>query len=85
MDVVGVKRHTRQVIFGEARWRTTTITARDLEALIEKGLLWLQGDTARWEVHYAFFAKAVGQVQIEDTEAETVHVFTPEDITSLGA
>jgi hypothetical protein len=46
--------------------------------------LWLQGDTARWEVHYAFFAKAVGQVQIEDAEAEMVHVFTPEDITTLG-
>ena len=85
VDVVGVNRHTRQVIFGEVRWRTTTITTRDLEALIEKGLLWLQGDTARWEVHYAFFAKAVGHVQLEDAEAEMVHVFTPEDITTLGA
>jgi hypothetical protein len=26
VDVVGVNRHTRQVLFGEARWRATHVT-----------------------------------------------------------
>ena len=60
--------HWRQSVgspgdFGEARWRSTPVTTADLHALMEKGLLWLRGDTARWDVHYAFFARNVGQVE----------------------
>jgi len=58
------------------------VTAQDLNALIEKGLLWLRGDTSRWDVHYAFFARAFGQVQVEGVEEEAVHLFTPEDVTA---
>jgi len=39
---------------GEARWRATNVTAQDLNALIEKGLLWSRDDTSRRDVHYAF-------------------------------
>ena len=84
IDVVGVNRQNRQVIFGEARWRSSNVTTKDLEILIEKGLIWLKGDTARWEIHYAFFAKSVGQIDVDDLEADTVHIFTPEDIINLA-
>jgi uncharacterized protein len=84
VDVVGVNRHTRQVLFGEARWRATHVTNKDVEDLIEKGLLWLEGDTARWDVHYAFFAKAFGRIQVDESEAENVHLFTPADLTTLA-
>jgi len=81
VDVLGVNRTTRQVIFGEARWRPTAVTQKDVDVLMEKSLLWLHGDTARWEVHYAFFAKAITESSETD---ETVHYFSPEDVTQLG-
>ena len=85
VDIVGVNRQTRQVIFGEARWRATNVTTKDLEILIEKGLLWLKGDTARWDVHYAFFAKSFGQINSDNLEPDTIHLFSPEDIANLGS
>ena len=57
-----MNRADHRAIFGEARWRSTPVTTADLHGLIEKGLLWLRGDTARWDDHYAFFARNVGQV-----------------------
>ena len=53
-------------------------------ALLEKGLLWLRGDTARWDVHYAFFTRNSGQVEGTDLGAENVHLFTPDDVTSAN-
>jgi len=85
VDVVGVNRADHRVVFGEARWRSTPVTIADLHALMEKGLLWLKGDTARWDVHYAFFARNVGQVEEAGLGEENVHLFTPEDVTSVGA
>ena len=82
VDVVGVNRSERRVVFGEARWRATNVTSKDLNALMEKGLLWLRGDTSRWDVHYAFFAKTFGQVQVEGVDEEAVHLFTPQDVTA---
>ena len=82
VDVVGVNRRERQVVFGEARWRATHVTAKDLNTLMEKGLLWLRGDTSRWEVHYAFFAKGFGRVQVEGVDEQAVHLFTPQDVTT---
>jgi uncharacterized protein len=84
IDVVGVNRQTRQVIFGEVRWRTTDVINKDIETLVEKGLLWLQGDTARWEAHYAFFAKSFGQVQVDALDPDELHLFIPDDIAYLG-
>jgi hypothetical protein len=46
--------------------------------------LWLEGDTARWDVHYAFFAKSFGRIQVDASEAENVHLFTPADLTTLA-
>ncbi len=82
VDVVGVNRRERQVVFGEARWRATNVTSEDLNVLMEKGLLWLRGDTSRWDVHYAFFARSFGQVQVEGVDEESVHLFTPEDVVA---
>jgi AAA+ ATPase superfamily predicted ATPase len=84
IDVVGVNRTERRVIFGEARWRTSRVTSADLDALVEKGLLWLRGDTSRWDVHYAFFARGFGQVQVEGVEEQLVHLFTPEDVIAVS-
>ncbi len=83
IDVVGVNRQTKQVIFGEVRWRTTNVTTKDLEILTEKGLKWLHGDTAHWDVHYAFFAKSIGEVTAEGIDDEQLHLFRPENIANL--
>ncbi len=80
VDVVGVNRQTRQVLFGEVRWRSTAVTQKDIDVLIEKSLLWLHGDTARWEVHYAFFAKAFAERYAGD---DPIYCFLPEDVTNL--
>jgi AAA+ ATPase superfamily predicted ATPase len=82
IDLVGVNRADHRVIFGEARWRNTPVTTADLHALMEKGLLWLRGDTARWDVHYAFFARNLGQVESAGVGEENVHLFGPDDVTS---
>ena len=84
IDVIGVNRDHR-VVFGEACWRSTPVTTADLHALMEKGLLWLKGDTARWDVHYAFFARNVGQVEEAGLGEESVHLFTPDDVASVSA
>ena len=57
IDVVGVDRHSRSVVFGEARWRQEPFTCRDLERLAERGQRWLQGSDAHWDVHYAVYAR----------------------------
>ncbi|MEW6363807.1 MAG: ATP-binding protein [Acidobacteriota bacterium] len=81
VDVIGVNRSERRVVFGEARWRSTAVTAKALGDLVEKGLLWLRGDTSRWDVHYAFFGRSFGRVQIDRVDRDKVHLFTPEDVT----
>lgn len=81
IDVVGVNRYMHQVIFGEVRWRSHAVTQKDVDLLMEKGLRWLHGDTARWDVHYAFFAKTfTSSVEMD----ENVHIFTPDDVTRLA-
>lgn len=85
INVVGVNRTDHRVVFGEARWRSTPVTSADLHALMDKGLLWLRGDTARWDIHYAFFTRNAGQVEGIALGEENVHLFTPDDITSVDA
>ena len=68
------------MVFGEARWRSSGVTSAELNELIEKGLLWLKGDTARWDVHYAFFAHGFGQLRGEHVDEDNLHLFTPDDI-----
>lgn len=82
VDVVGVNRTERRVVFGEARWRSTPVTARDLAALTEKALTWLRGDTTRWDVHYAFFARSFGQVEVAAHRESPVQLFTPAHVIS---
>jgi len=59
IDVVGVDRHSRSVVFGEARWRQEPFTRRNLERLVEQGQHWLRGSDAHWDVHYAVYARSV--------------------------
>lgn len=44
---------------------------------MEKGLLWPKGDTARWDDHYAFFARTLGPVEEAGVGEDNVHLFTP--------
>jgi hypothetical protein len=68
-------------LFNEARWRSAPVTARDLESLVEKGLLWLRGDTSRWDVHYAFFARGFGeQLTASAGDEDNVHLFTAQEL-----
>ncbi len=83
VDAVGLNRQTKQVVFAEVRWRATNVTTKDLDLLIEKSLKWLHGDTAHWDVHYAFFAKSIGTVMVNEIDVEQVHLFQPADITQL--
>jgi len=81
IDVVGVDRHSRSVMFGEARWRQESFTQRDLERLMERGRHWLQGSDAHWDVHYAVYARnlAPGLVALAEQE-RNVHLFAPADV-----
>ena len=38
---------------------------------------------AGWDVHYAFFAKSIGTVMVNEIDAAQVHLFQPTDITQL--
>lgn len=81
IDVVGVDRHSRSVVFGEARWRQEPVTRRDLERLVERGQHWLRGSDAHWDVHYAVYARnlAPGLRALGEQE-RNVHLFTPGDV-----
>ncbi len=84
IDVVGVDRHSRSVVFGEARWRQEPFTRRDLERLVEQGQRWLQGSDAHWGVHYAVYARnpAPGLCALAEQE-RNVHLFTPAEVVSI--
>jgi AAA+ ATPase superfamily predicted ATPase len=81
IDVVGVDRHSRSVVFGEARWRQEPCTRRDLERLMEQGQRWLRGSDAHWDVHYAIYARnlAPGLQALGEGE-RNVHLFTPTEV-----
>lgn len=80
LDVVGLNRGERRVVFGEARWRRQPATVQTLERLMERSRAWL-GQDPDWEVHYALFARAFGQELRELAAAEgDVHLYAPEDM-----
>jgi len=80
LDIVGLNRGERRVIFGEARWRRQSVTVQTLERLVEQSRAWL-GRDPDWEVHYALFARAFGPALQELAAAERdVHLYTPEDV-----
>jgi len=81
IDLVGVDRHSRSVVFGEARWRQEPFARRDLERLVEQGQRWLQGSDAHWDVHYAIYARnpAPGLSALAEQE-RNVHLFTPGEV-----
>jgi len=69
LDVVGLNRGERRVVFGEAKWRRRPATVQTLERLVERSRAWL-GRDPDWEVHYALFARAFGQELRELAAAE---------------
>lgn len=79
IDVVGVNRTERRVCFGEVKWTRTPVTESTLDALIDKSIRWLDGDTG-WDVHYALFARDFGQVRERAAGDPETHFFTPADI-----
>ncbi|MFQ5854324.1 MAG: DUF234 domain-containing protein [Anaerolineae bacterium] len=83
IDVVGVDRHTRSVVFGEARWRREPFTSRDLDRLVERGQRWLQGSDAHWDAHYVVYARnpAPGLRTLAEQERH-IHLFTPAQVVA---
>lgn len=85
IDVVGIDRRSRSIVFGEARWRQEPVTAREMEQLIQRGQHWLRGSDAHWDTHYAVYARnlAPGLRVLGDGE-RNVHLFTPAEVVRAG-
>jgi hypothetical protein len=83
IDVVGVNRSERRVLFGEAKWTREPVTESVLDRLIDRGNRWLEGDTG-WDVHYALFAREFGQVQALAGQEPGFYFFRPEDVLQVG-
>ncbi len=79
IDIVGVNRAERRVLFGEAKWTREPMTESVLEKLIDRGNRWLGGDTG-WDVHYALFAREFGQVRESAGQEPGFYFFKPEDV-----
>ena len=79
IDVVGVNRAERRVLFGEAKWTRELLTESILDTLIDRGNRWLDGDTG-WDVHYALFAREFGAVREQAGQEPGLYFFTPADI-----
>ena len=79
LDVVGIDRHSRSVVFGEARWRQEPFTRQHLEHLIAQSQAWLRGSDAHWDVYYAIYARnpAPGLQALVEQERNLL-LFTPE-------
>lgn len=84
IDVVGVNRAERRVLFGEAKWTREPMTEKVLETLIDRGNRWLGGDTG-WDVYYAFFAREFGQVRATAGQEPGFYFFTPAEILQASA
>jgi hypothetical protein len=83
IDVVGVNRSERRVLFGEAKWTREPASEGVLEKLIDRGNRWLGGDSG-WEVHYALFAREFGRVRVMAGQEPGFHFFQPTDIVPSG-
>lgn len=79
IDVVGINRHERRVVLGEAKWLNEAMTSKQLDLLMERGRLWLDGESG-WDVHYALFSRSGFTRSLLDLAAREpdVHLFTPE-------
>ncbi|MBV7338797.1 ATP-binding protein [Chloroflexi bacterium TSY] len=79
LDVVGIDRHNRSVVFGEARWRQEPFTPRHLEHLIAQSQTWLHGSDAHWDVYYAVYARnSAPSLQALVERERNLYLFTPE-------
>jgi hypothetical protein len=81
LDIVGMDRHSRSVIFGEARWRQEPFTRQHLDHLIAQSQAWLQGSDAHWDVYYAVYARNPGPgLQALVEQERNLFLFTPETV-----
>ena len=61
------------------------MTSQQLDALIERGRLWLDGESG-WDTHYALFSRSgfnPALIDIADHDPK-VHLFTPESMLIQG-
>jgi hypothetical protein len=79
IDVVGVNRAERRVLFGEAKWRREPAGEGTLNTLIDRSARWLGGDTG-WDVHYALFAREFGRLRERAGHEAGLYFFTPNDL-----
>lgn len=86
LDLVGVDRHSRSVVFGEARWRQEPFTRQHLEHLMAQSQAWLHGSDAHWDVYYVVYARnpAPG-LQALVAQERNLYLFTPEMVVRGGA
>ncbi|MEZ4864338.1 MAG: ATP-binding protein [Caldilineaceae bacterium] len=82
IDIVGVNRAERRVIFGEAKWQRVTITQDAVNRLVNRGLRWLDGDPY-WDVYYVFFVRDRQTVSEAVTDNPRVYVYTAADVLTL--
>jgi len=84
IDVVGVDRNTRTVVFGEVRWRQEPFGQTDLDRLIDRGAKWIHGTDAHWDIHYAIYTRNITASLQSQIELErSLHLFTPEDVVAV--
>ena len=81
LDVVGLDRHSKSVVFGEARWRQEPFTRQHLEYLIAQSQAWLHGSDTHWDVYYAIYARNPAPGLQDMVEGErNLFLFTPERV-----
>lgn len=85
LDIVGIDRPSRSVVFGEARWCQEPYARHHLERLIAQSQAWLHGSDAHWDVHYAVYARNLAPgLQALVEQERNLHLFTPETVVTGG-
>ena len=80
LDVVGINRRERRVVFGEVKWQRWSATVQTLDRLIDQSRKWL-GRDPDWDVYYTLFARSFGRQLQERAEAEDdIFLYSPDDI-----
>ncbi|MEM7535444.1 MAG: ATP-binding protein [Chloroflexota bacterium] len=80
LDIVGINRRERRVLFGEVKWQRPPATIKTLDRLITQSQKWL-GRDPDWDVYYTLFAQSFGAELEKRAAAEgDVFLYTPEDV-----
>jgi hypothetical protein len=85
IDIVGVDRHSRRAILGEARWQERPVGEAALTQLLGKARHWRQ-NARGWRVAYALFSRSGFTREVEQLAADQpdeVYLFGPKDLVHL--